>query len=86
MPILVAPTSMHCLAHPEGECVTVQGVGAVGTLMIVSTDATRSARSSSTNGLQQVLEILRTELERAMKLVGCSTLASINRELVRLTQ
>src|SRR5450755_3235816 len=41
MPLLVAPTSMHCLAHPEGECATVQGVGAAGTLMIASTDATR---------------------------------------------
>ena len=42
MPILVAPTSMHCLAHPEGECVTAQGAGAADTLMIASTDATRS--------------------------------------------
>src|SRR5260370_33643156 len=42
MPILVAPTSMPCLAHPEGECATAQGAGAAGTLMIASTDATRS--------------------------------------------
>ncbi len=41
MPILVAPTSMHCLAHPEGECATAQGAGAANTLMIASTDATR---------------------------------------------
>ena len=41
MPILIAPTSMHCLAHPEGECATAQGAGAAGTLMIASTDATR---------------------------------------------
>lgn len=42
MPILVAPSAYHCLAHPEGECATVQGVGAAGTLMGVSTLATRS--------------------------------------------
>ena len=42
MPILVAPTAYHCLAHPEGECATVQGVGAAGTLMSVSTLGTRS--------------------------------------------
>src|SRR5260370_7078198 len=42
MPILVAPTSMPCLAHPEGECATAQGAGAAGTLMIASTDPTRS--------------------------------------------
>src|SRR5258708_24058132 len=41
VPVLVAPTSMHCLAHPEGECATAQGAGAAGTLMIASTDATR---------------------------------------------
>src|SRR5215469_9105465 len=42
MPILVAPTSLHCLAHPEGECATAQGTGRAGTLMIASTDATRT--------------------------------------------
>lgn len=41
MPILVAPTSLHCLAHPEGECATARGAGEAGTLMIASTDATR---------------------------------------------
>ncbi len=41
MPILVAPTALHCMAHPEGECATVQGVGAVGTLMTASTVSTR---------------------------------------------
>src|SRR5258708_28592337 len=42
MPILVAPTGFHCLAHPDGECATVQGAAAAGTLMAVSTSATRS--------------------------------------------
>ena len=42
MPIVVAPTALHCMAHPEGECATVQGVGAAGTLMTASTVSTRS--------------------------------------------
>jgi len=42
MPILVAPTSLHCLAYPEGECATAQGAGTAGALMSASTDATRS--------------------------------------------
>lgn len=42
MPILVAPTALHCLAHPEGECATALGAGAAGTLMIAATDATRT--------------------------------------------
>lgn len=35
-------------------------------------------------GARQVLEILRTELTRAMTLAGCPTLANIDRSLVRL--
>jgi 4-hydroxymandelate oxidase len=42
MPILVAPTALHCMAQPEGECATAQGAGAAGSLMIAATDATRS--------------------------------------------
>lgn len=42
MPILIAPTGFHCLAHPEGECVTAQAAGNVDTLMIASSSATRS--------------------------------------------
>ncbi len=42
MPLLVAPTAMHCLAHPEGECATAQAAGRADTLMIASTTATRS--------------------------------------------
>ncbi len=36
-------------------------------------------------GVQRVLEILRSELELVMQLSGCPTLASINRALVKLT-
>jgi isopentenyl diphosphate isomerase/L-lactate dehydrogenase-like FMN-dependent dehydrogenase len=42
MPVLIAPTAAHCLAHPEGECATVQAAGRAGTLMIAGTEATRS--------------------------------------------
>ncbi|HZU66870.1 MAG TPA: alpha-hydroxy acid oxidase [Ktedonobacteraceae bacterium] len=42
MPILVAPTAVQCLAHPDGECATAQGAGMAGTLMIVSTTATKN--------------------------------------------
>ncbi len=42
MPILVAPTGYHRLAHPEGECETARGVGHANTLMVASTSATRS--------------------------------------------
>jgi 4-hydroxymandelate oxidase len=37
MPVLVAPTAFHRLAHPEGELATVRAAGAQGTIMILST-------------------------------------------------
>lgn len=42
MPILVAPTGFHGLAHVEAECITAQAAGEAGTLMGVSTFAHRS--------------------------------------------
>src|SRR5207244_8581010 len=42
MPILVAPTGFHGLAHSDGECATAQAAGEAGTLMGVSTFANRS--------------------------------------------
>lgn len=40
MPVLVAPTAMHKLAHPDGECATARAARAAGTLMTTSTTAT----------------------------------------------
>src|SRR5688572_21613041 len=40
MPIGIAPTAYHRLAHEQGEIGTVRGAGAVGALMCVSTAAT----------------------------------------------
>ncbi|MBX3154790.1 MAG: alpha-hydroxy-acid oxidizing protein [Deltaproteobacteria bacterium] len=37
MPIAVAPTAFHRLAHPEGELASVAGAGDAGTLFILST-------------------------------------------------
>ena len=42
MPILVAPTAMQKLAHPDGEAGMARAAHAMGTLMIVSTTATMS--------------------------------------------
>ncbi|MGH2510693.1 MAG: alpha-hydroxy-acid oxidizing protein, partial [Ktedonobacteraceae bacterium] len=41
MPIMIAPTSYHGLAHPEAECATVCGAGQAGTLLIASTESSR---------------------------------------------
>lgn len=42
MPVMIAPTSGHGMAHAEAECATAQAAEATGTIMIVSSDATRS--------------------------------------------
>jgi len=42
MPILVAPSAYHGLAHSESECATARGAGMAGTLMTASTFANRS--------------------------------------------
>ncbi len=42
MPVLVAPTAYHCLAHSEGECATAQGTSRSDTIMIASSFSNRS--------------------------------------------
>ena len=41
MPLVVAPTAYHIVAHGEGEVETARGVSAAGGLMVVTTRATR---------------------------------------------
>jgi 4-hydroxymandelate oxidase len=40
-PVLAGPTALHGLAHPEGEAETARGVAAAGSLLVVSTRASR---------------------------------------------
>jgi 4-hydroxymandelate oxidase len=42
MPILLAPTAFHRVAHPEGERATARAAGAAGTIMCISTVASTS--------------------------------------------
>jgi len=42
MPILIAPTAFHCLAHPQGELATVRAAGAAGMIMVLSSLSTTS--------------------------------------------
>ena len=42
-PILIAPTALQRLAHPDGELATARAAGRLGTIMTVSTLATASA-------------------------------------------
>jgi isopentenyl diphosphate isomerase/L-lactate dehydrogenase-like FMN-dependent dehydrogenase len=42
MPVIIAPMAGHSLAHPDAECATARAAHEAGTLMVVSTDSTRS--------------------------------------------
>lgn len=42
LPVLIAPTAMQKLAHPDGECGMARAAAHVGTVMVVSTTATTS--------------------------------------------
>jgi isopentenyl diphosphate isomerase/L-lactate dehydrogenase-like FMN-dependent dehydrogenase len=44
MPLLVAPTALQRMAHPDGELATARAAAAVGTVMCLSTIATATAR------------------------------------------
>lgn len=40
MPVLIAPTAFHRLAHPDGECATARAAAAAGVVMIASMAST----------------------------------------------
>ncbi len=40
-PVLAAPTAYHGLAHPDGECATATGIGAAGSLLVLSSRCSR---------------------------------------------
>ncbi len=45
MPIAVAPTAFHRLAHPDGELATVRAAGEAGTLFVLSTLSTTAVEA-----------------------------------------
>ncbi|KAK9815270.1 hypothetical protein WJX72_000918 [[Myrmecia] bisecta] len=50
MPILIAPTALQCLAHPDGELATSRAAARCGTAMVVSTNATHGVDEVAATG------------------------------------
>eukprot|EP00246_Nothoceros_aenigmaticus_P001472 TRINITY_DN1196_c0_g1_i3.p1 TRINITY_DN1196_c0_g1~~TRINITY_DN1196_c0_g1_i3.p1 ORF type:complete len:243 (+),score=35.17 TRINITY_DN1196_c0_g1_i3:184-912(+) len=50
MPIMVAPTAMQKMAHPEGELATARACSAAGTVMTLSSWATSSVEEVASTG------------------------------------
>ena len=46
LPVLIAPTALQRMAHPDGEIATARAAAAAGTIMTVSTLATTSAEAA----------------------------------------
>ncbi|MFV2103584.1 alpha-hydroxy acid oxidase [Micromonospora sp. LOL_024] len=52
MPVLIAPTAFHRLAHPEGEVATARAAADAGTVMVISMAATRPVEEITAIGGQ----------------------------------
>ncbi|XP_012484780.1 glycolate oxidase [Gossypium raimondii] len=50
MPIMVAPTGMQKMAHPEGECATARAASDAGTIMTLSSYANSSVEEVASTG------------------------------------
>ncbi|KAJ7014633.1 peroxisomal (S)-2-hydroxy-acid oxidase-like [Populus alba x Populus x berolinensis] len=50
MPIMIAPTAMQKMAHPEGEYATARAASAAGTIMTLSSWATSSVEEVASTG------------------------------------
>ena len=50
VPVFVAPTAFHRLAHPDGEVATARAAAAVGTVMVVSMAATVAVEDIAATG------------------------------------
>ena len=82
MPLLVAPTAFHKMAHPDGEVATARAAGAAGTIMILSTLSTtrvEEVTAAATGPVWFQLYVYRdraaTEaLIRRVEAAGCSAL------------
>lgn len=82
MPVLVAPTAFHRLAHPDGEIATARGAGEAGTAMILSTlsnsrveDVVAAANGPVWFQLYVYRDRARTEaLVRRVEAAGCEAL------------
>ena len=96
-PIMLAPTAFHRLAHPEGERATARAALALGTVFVLSTVASTSIEEVAAaigrpylwglavdgeQGVRNVYELLRSELELAMALSGRTSIGAIDRSLV----
>jgi 4-hydroxymandelate oxidase len=57
LPVLAAPTALHALAHPEGEVATARGIAAAGTLLVLSSLASRTMEDVAATGVPRWFQL-----------------------------
>jgi 4-hydroxymandelate oxidase len=57
MPVLLAPTAFHRLAHPEGELATARGARSAGVTMCVSTSSTTPLEEIACTGVSRWFQL-----------------------------
>jgi len=76
LPVLVAPTAFHQMAHPDGELATARAV-------LIGRPALWGLACAGEAGVARVLQVLHGEIDVAMALTGCRNLAEIDVDLIR---
>jgi 4-hydroxymandelate oxidase len=81
VPVLVSPTALHALAHPDGEVETARGVAAADTLMALSSLASRTLEEVAGVGISRWYQLyvqrdreLTAELVKRAELAGYSAI------------
>jgi 4-hydroxymandelate oxidase len=82
MPVLVAPTAFHRLAHPDGECATARAAHAADTILIAAMASTEAIENVAAAGngklwFQLYLQpdrIFMESLVRRVEAAGCTAL------------
>lgn len=57
LPVLVAPSAAHRLAHPEGEVATARGVARAGSLLVLSTRSTTRMSTVAALGVRWWMQV-----------------------------
>jgi 4-hydroxymandelate oxidase len=81
LPVLIAPTAFHRLAHPEGEVATARAAAEAGTVLVVSMAATRALEEIAATGAMLWFQVypqpdlaFMTAVVRRAEAAGCRAL------------
>jgi len=81
LPVVLAPTALHRLAHPEGEVATARGAASIGVTMCISTSTSMPIESIAATGVSRWFQLhvhtnheIAEETVRMAVAAGCSAI------------